>query len=113
MVMRSVGLAMLVALAGCSAPFDFGAQSPQSPQAGGGARELVPSPYQTPQTAKERFAQAVVANGCVFSQGNTDTIMTQAVVSREDLARVMTELRAEGRGEIVGGGFRIIDGACA
>lgn len=83
---------------------------------------LIPMPTPTPQppviidapmSAKDRFVGSVSANGCALTSVNTDTIMADAVLSREDLARVMTELRAEGGGEIDGQSFRLTSGACA
>ena len=70
-------------------------------------------PMPAPQSAKERFVTSVAANGCSLNSDNTDLIMADAVLSREDLARVMTELRAEGRGIIDGASFRVTGGACA
>ncbi len=83
---------------------------------------LMPLPAPTPQppvvmdvplSAKDRFVSSVAANGCALTSANTDMVMADAVLSREDLARVMTELRAEGGGEIVGQSFRLTSGACA
>jgi len=77
---------------------------------------MTPAPapmMEMPQSAKERFVTSVAANGCALTGANTDKIMADAVLSREDLARVMTELRAEGRGEIDGQSFRVTSGVCA
>ncbi len=73
----------------------------------------VPEPMDAPRSAKERFVTSVAANGCALTSTNTDLIMAEAVLSREDLARVMTELRTEGRGEIDGQAFRVTSGVCA
>lgn len=72
-----------------------------------------PEPTKVPLSAKERFVNSVAANGCALTSDNTDFIMAEAVLSREDLARVMTELRAENRGVIEGQSFRVKSGACA
>jgi len=72
-----------------------------------------PEPIAMPQSAKERFASSVAANGCVLNSANQEVVRSEAVLSREDLGRVMTELRNEGRAEIDGDGFRITSGACA
>ncbi len=77
------------------------------------APEPAPAPMDVPQSAKARFVSSVEANGCSLTGANTDVIMADAVLSREDLARVMTELRSEGRGEIDGQAFRLTSGACA
>ena len=72
-----------------------------------------PQAMPAPQSSTERFVTSVAANGCTLNSNNTDLIMADAVLSREDLARVMTELRAEGRGQIDGQSFRVTSGACA
>jgi hypothetical protein len=75
--------------------------------------EQEPAPTAMPQSAKARFVSSVEANGCALTSANTDLIMADAVLSREDLARVMTELRADGQGAIDGQAFRLTTGACA
>ncbi|MFA8443809.1 hypothetical protein [Yoonia sp.] len=75
--------------------------------------EAEPEPMDVPQSAKARFVSSVEANGCSLTSANTDVIMSDAVLSREDLARVMTDLRSEGRAEIDGQAFRLTSGACA
>jgi hypothetical protein len=68
-----------------------------------------------PLSAKERFVATTAANGCELNSTNSSVIMAGATVSVEDLARIMTELRAEGRGEIAADGtsFRLTTGLCA
>ena len=75
--------------------------------------ETEPEPMDVPQSAQARFVSSVEANGCSLTSANTEVIMADAVLSREDLARVMTDLRSEGRGEIDGQAFRLTSGACA
>ncbi len=72
-----------------------------------------PEPMAAPSSAKERFVSSVTANGCVLNSGNQEIVRNEAILSREDLGRVMTELRNEGRAAIDGDGFRITSGACA
>jgi hypothetical protein len=72
-----------------------------------------PAPIEAPQSAKARFVSSVAANGCALTSANSDVIMADAVLSREDLARVMTELQSDGQGQIVGQTFRLTSGACA
>ena len=77
-----------------------------------------PTPLPTPvnpASAKERFVQAVEANGCTFSSANSGTILADATLSQGDLGGIITELRTEGRGSIApdGQGFRLNTGLCA
>ncbi len=73
------------------------------------------APVESPRSAKERFVSSVEANGCALTSRNTDLIMVEAILSREDMARVMTDLRAEGRGVIGADGqsFQLVSGRCA
>lgn len=98
-------LVACVALAGCAAPITVPVPAPTPIP--------IPEPIEAPRSAKERFVTSVASNGCSLTSSNTDVIMADAVLSRADLARVMTELRTEGRGEIDGASFRVIGGACA
>ena len=102
-MIRHLTLASCLALSACAVPIVVPLPAP-TPD---------PEPIEAPQSAKERFASSVAANGCALTAANSDLIMAEAVLSREDLARVMTELQAEGRGEIDGQAFRITSGACA
>lgn len=102
-MIRYLTLASCLALSACAVPIIVPLPAP-TPD---------PEPIQAPQSAKERFVTSVAANGCALTSANTDLVMADAVLSREDLARVMTELRAEGRGEIEGQAFRVTSGACA
>lgn len=74
-----------------------------------------PIPQPAPQSAKQRFINAAAANGCIVNETNSALILANATLSVEDLGRVMTELRAEGGGEIAADGrsFRVTTGACA
>ncbi len=74
----------------------------------------VAAPIVNPLSAKERFVTTVEQNGCVVNQSNSATILTDATLSREDLARIMTELRAEGRGQIAADqqSFELISANC-
>ncbi|SFS06682.1 hypothetical protein [Yoonia litorea] len=74
----------------------------------------VPEVPVAPQSAKERFVSAAVANGCVVDETNSATILAGATLTVEDLARIMTELKNEGRGEIAADGqsFRVISDGC-
>lgn len=102
-MMRYLTLVSCLALSACAAPIIVPMPAPMP----------APEPMAAPQSAKERFVTSVASNGCALTSANTDLIMAEAVLSREDLARVMTELRAEGRGEIDGQAFRVTTGVCA
>jgi hypothetical protein len=104
-MIRKFAFVSCLALSGCAVPVVMPLPAPTPiPQP--------PEPIAAPLSAKERFVSSVVANGCALNSDNTDLIMADAVLSREDLARVMTELRAEGRGQIDGASFRVISGTC-
>ncbi|MEL7181833.1 MAG: hypothetical protein AAFN63_18750 [Pseudomonadota bacterium] len=104
-MLRHLTLASCLALSACAVPIVVPLPAPvPTPD---------PDPIEAPQSAKERFVSSVAANGCTLTSANTDLVMADAVLSREDLARVMTELRAEGRGEIDGQSFRVTSGVCA
>ena len=100
-MIRYLSLLPVLVLSACAVPIVVPLPAP------------APEPIEAPQSAKERFVTSVAANGCALTSANTDIIMAEAVLSREDLARVMTELRAEGRGEIDGQAFRVTSGVCA
>ncbi|SFR42339.1 hypothetical protein SAMN04488005_1763 [Yoonia tamlensis] len=74
----------------------------------------VAAPVVNPLSAKERFVTTVEQNGCVVNQANSAIILADATLSREDLARIMTELRAEGRGQIAADqqSFELISANC-
>ncbi|MGJ8622265.1 MAG: hypothetical protein ACSHW1_05760 [Yoonia sp.] len=75
----------------------------------------VAAPVVRPMSATDRFVAAAAANGCVVDSTTSGPILTQATLSREDMARIMTELRASGQGVIAadGASFRVMTGACA
>lgn len=102
-MIRHLTLVSCLALSACAVPIVVPVPAP-TPD---------PEPIEAPLSAKERFVTSVAANGCTLTSNNTDLVMADAVLSREDLARVMTELRAEGRGEIDGQSFRVTSGVCA
>lgn len=74
-----------------------------------------PAPVVNPQSATERFVRATEANGCEVNQMNSGAILARATLSVEDMARIMTELKADGRGDVAADGrsFRLTTGACA
>ena len=102
----------LIALAACDMPVPD--MRPSAPVAAAPAAIEAPAPVATPMSAKERFVSAAVANGCVVNESNSATILAGATLSVEDLARIMSELKAEGRGEIAADGrsFRITSDGC-
>ncbi|PJI92274.1 hypothetical protein BC777_1119 [Yoonia maricola] len=104
-MIRSMTLVACLTLSACAVPVAVQVPTPTPTP--------MPAPIEAPQSAKERFVTSVASNGCAFTSGNSDLIMADAVLSREDLARVMTELSAEGRGVIDGDAFRVTSGACA
>ncbi|MEM8536439.1 MAG: hypothetical protein AAGF56_01120 [Pseudomonadota bacterium] len=75
----------------------------------------IPTPAAPPQSAKERFVRATELNGCEVNAANANVILSGATLSREDLARIMSELTAEGRGGVAADGqsFRLLTEACA
>lgn len=106
MLRKIVALSFLV-LSACATSFPV-------PQSSAPVSDL-PPPVATPQSAKERFVRATELNGCEVNQGNSAAILAGATLSVEDLARIMSELKAEGRGEVAADGtsFRLTSGACA
>jgi hypothetical protein len=102
-VIRAISLISCLTLSACAVPIIIPLPAPTP----------APAPMAAPLSAKERFVTSVAASGCMLTSANTEQVMADAVLSREDLARVMTELRAEGRGEIDGQAFRVTSGACA
>ncbi|PUB19073.1 hypothetical protein DFP92_101664 [Yoonia sediminilitoris] len=59
--------------------------------------------------------RAVEANGCEVNASNSAVILAGATLSQQDLARILQELKDEGRGSVApdGTGFRVNTGACA
>lgn len=106
-MIRRFALVSCFALSACATPIVAPLPAPLP------APIPVPEPTPAPQSAKARFVDSVAANGCTLNSANTDLVMAEAVLSREDLARVMTELRAEGGGVIDGPSFRLTTGVCA
>ena len=102
-MIRSMTVVACLALSACAVPIVVPLPGPTLPD---------PEPIEAPLSAKERFVTSVAAIGGSLTSANTDVVMADAVLSREDLARVMTELRAEGRGEIDGEAFRVTSGVC-
>ncbi len=104
-MIRSMTLVACLALSACAVPIVVPLPAP--------APTPIPEPIEAPLSAKERFVTSVASNGCALTSANSDLVMADAVLSREDLARVMTELSAEGRGQIDGQTFRVTSGVCA
>jgi hypothetical protein len=106
-MIRKLTALSFVALSACAMPIAVPAPSV--------APAPAPAPMVNPQSAKERFVAAAEANGCVVNQQTAGAILAVATLSQEDLARVMTELKAEGRGEIApdGQSFIVTTGGCA
>lgn len=110
-MMRYLAVSGFVALSACSFEIpDF-----RSSMTAGPAPVPVAAPAPRPSSAKDRFLASAAANGCVVNSATSDAILAGAILSREDLARIMTELRADGQGEIApdGASFRVTTGACA
>lgn len=106
-MIRKLTLLSFVAVAACAVPIPVQTPVP--------APVIAPQPAPIPGSAKERFVQAAEANGCEVNKQNSAAILTDATLSVDDLARIMTELKTEGRGEIAADGqsFRITTGVCA
>lgn len=110
-MVRFLTVGSLVALSACSMQIpDFRPGPAAMP-----APAPVSAPIIMPQSATERFIRTAQAAGCEVNSQNSQQIMADAILSREDLGRIMTELKADGRGEIVPGGtaFRVRTGTCA
>lgn len=109
-MIRHLPLVAFVALSACAYPVGMQAPQPRS------AMVIAPPPAPTvnPGSARERFLAAAAANGCEVNASNTSAILASATLSQDDLARVMTELRTSGGGEIGADGrsFRVTTGRC-
>jgi hypothetical protein len=112
-MIRHLPLVAFVALSACAYPIGMPAPAAPTPVAATVAPRP-PAPVINPGSSKDRFIAAVTANGCELTPANTSTVLASATLSQQDLARIMTELRSEGRGEIAADGrsFRITTGAC-
>ncbi|MBQ2260449.1 MAG: hypothetical protein II336_03670 [Loktanella sp.] len=110
-MIRILPLAAFVALSACAYP--IGMQTPP-PTTAVVVTPPPPAPSINPGSSKDRFIAAVTANGCELTPANTSAVLASATLSQQDLARIMTELRTEGRGEIApdGRSFRVTTGAC-
>lgn len=111
-MIRSLPLIALFALSACAYP--IGMPAPAAPPRPVVMAPPPPPPSVNPGSSKDRFIAAVTDNGCELTPDNTSAILASATLSQQDLARIMTELRTEGRGEIApdGRSFRITSGAC-
>ena len=108
-MIRRLTVLSFVAASACAMPIPDFRPAPRP------APAPVAAPIVIPQSATERFIGAAQAAGCEVNSLNSEQIMADAILSREDLGRIMTELRAGGRGQIVPGGnaFRVTTGICA
>ena len=111
-MIRSLPLVAFAVLSACAYP--VGMQAPAPRPAPVVMAPPPPPPAVNPGSSKDRFIAAVTSNGCELTPANTSAVLASATLSQQDLARIMTELRAEGRGEIApdGRSFRITTGAC-
>ncbi|MBR2655956.1 hypothetical protein [Yoonia sp.] len=109
---RALFIVPLLALSACAYP--MGMPAPQATPAAVVMTPPPPAPTVNPGSARERFLAAAAANGCEVNTANTSAILAAATLSQPDMARVMTELRAEGGGEIApdGRSFRVTSGRC-
>jgi hypothetical protein len=110
MMLRKLALIGFIGLAGCSLEIpDFRGGGTVAPPP-----VAAPAPITLPQSAKERFIATTAANGCTLNSTNSALILEQATLSRADLARIMTELKAEGRGQIAADGtsFQLMTSGC-
>jgi hypothetical protein len=104
---RKLTVLCFVALSACSLTIpDFRPAAAVAPQP--------PAPA-IPRSATERFIASAASNGCEVNQTNSAAILADATLSVDDLARIMTEMRADGRGRIAdnGSSFLVTTGACA
>ena len=108
---RNLTILGFVALSACAVPIPDLRGTPTPAVAP--APEVV-APV-TPLSAKERFVSLAEVNGCVVNADNSADILTGATLSQEDLARILSELQAEGRGRVApdGQSFIVTAGACA
>ncbi len=106
-MIRKLTVLSFVALSACVVPLPIPIPVP--------VPAPTPAPIINPQSATERFVQTAAANGCEVNEQNSAQILAGATLSVEDLARIMTELKTDGRGEIApdGKSFRVTSGACA
>ncbi|MEO1641664.1 MAG: hypothetical protein AAFU41_20740 [Pseudomonadota bacterium] len=106
MMTRAFVLLPILALSACATTLPLTQVSAPPPP---------PETVTNPQSAKERFVRAAELNGCVVNEATSPAILSGATLSVEELGRIMSELRAEGRGEIApdGRSFRVTAGACA
>ena len=113
-MIRFIPLAALVVLSACAYPVGMQSPAPRPAPLVVAPPPPPPMPSVNPGSSKDRFITAVTANGCELTPANTTAVLASATLSQQDLARIMTELRAEGRGEIApdGRSFRITTGAC-
>ena len=60
----------------------------------------------TPQalTAKERLLAAIEGQGCELNATNVGAVLTDAVITREELLQLTPQLQTEGRVEVSGSG---------
>ncbi len=107
-MIRKLPILAFVGLAACAVP-DYR-----------GVPVFVPPPEPEPPTAviplsaKERFLRAAAENGCEVNAQTSSAIMASATLSKDDLGRVVQDLRNEGGAEVIPGrGIAVTAGACA
>ena len=101
----------LVALAACTGEMpDFRSGMSPEPE----PAPVAAAPMVNPMSAKERFVTVVEQNGCVMNESNAALVLSEATLSADDLSRVMTELKAEGRGQVAADqrSFEIVSANC-
>lgn len=72
-------------------------------------------PPAPPATPKDRLVAAIEANGCLLTPDNVGGILLRANLTRDELAALTQELRAEGRVEVPpagGGTIRLLSQNC-
>ena len=108
-MIRKLPLLVFVGVAACAVPDYRGipVNLPPPPQP-------TPAAPVIPLSAKERFLRAAAENGCEVNAQTSSAIMASATLSKDDLGRVVQDLRNEGGAQVIPGqGIVVTAGACA
>ncbi len=99
-----VVLSGVLGMSACTAITDFrpslgnlGTPAPVTPA-------VAPAPQPQILTAKERLMNAIEAQGCELNAVNVGSVLTAAVITREELLQLTPQLQSEGRVEVAGSG---------
>lgn len=104
---------VLLSLTTACAPFMSVPASNSAPTTSQPAPQVLPPA--PPATPKDRLVAAIEANGCLLTPDNVGGILLRANLTRDELAALTQELRAEGRVEVPpagGGTIRLLSQNC-